>query len=164
VARTFTDRRRRSGPPEPSPEGTSSRFGQLLRSARMDRGMTLQEVSSKSEISVTYLSDLERGKLTNPTLETLRRVASALRVSLNELLELERSSTTERSYPDALEELRSLPQFQRTLEEQASRFRVSPAELEDEWFKLLAGIRIQNRRPRTVSDFYFLFDAIARTL
>ena len=143
--------------------GTSSRFGQLLRQARNDREITLQELSSKSDVSITYLSDLERGKLTNPTLEIVRRVAAALGVSLNDLLELNEGISAP-AYPAALQDLSKLPQFQQALIEQSVRFRVPESDLEGEWLRVLARIRIQNRRPRTPLDYYFLFDAIARTL
>lgn len=143
-------------------EATPSRFGQLLRLARLDQGKTLNDVSLKSDISVTYLSDLERGVLVNPTLDTLRRVAKALDVSLNELLELEPSQS--RTYPQPLREFSELPQLNQALEDQSTRFKVSKEELLDEWLSLLAGIRLQGRRPRTAMDYFFLFDAMSRTM
>ncbi len=148
---------------ESKPDTTTSHFGQHLRQARLDRNMTLNDLSSKSETSVTYLSDLERGTLSNPTLDTLRRVAKALDVSLNELLELEPDSGV-RSYPSALEEFRTLPQFVRAVEEQAGRMRMSPDELADAWLRMLSSIKLQGKRPKSAMDYYFLFDAISRTL
>jgi transcriptional regulator with XRE-family HTH domain len=138
-------------------------FGQRLRRARTDRGLTLRDISERSGISITYLSDLERGVLVNPTLDTLKKVAEALDVSLNELLGIEQEESTP-SYPKALEEFLRDQHFRQALTEQAKRERVAPGELEDEWRRAMAGIRIRGRIPRQPSDYLFIFEAIRRAL
>ena len=45
-----------------------------LRELRSERGLRLKDVAEVADISVPYLSDLERGR-TNPSLETLQTLA-----------------------------------------------------------------------------------------
>lgn len=130
----------------------------------MDQGLTLRDVSSSSDISIAYLSDLERGVLVNPTLETLRAVAKALGVSLNGLLGVEEEEEPRASYPKALEEFRYLTPFREVVAEQAKRSSRDSQELEDEWLEALAGIQVGGQRPRSPSDYLFIFEAIRRAV
>jgi transcriptional regulator with XRE-family HTH domain len=60
-------------------------IGPRLRALRRDRGMTLQELSAATAISVSGLSRLESGKR-RPTLELLIPLARAHRVALDQLI------------------------------------------------------------------------------
>jgi transcriptional regulator with XRE-family HTH domain len=55
-----------------------------LRTSRMGPKMTQEELAEKSEISVSFLSMIERGERA-PHLETLPKVAQALQVPITEL-------------------------------------------------------------------------------
>src|SRR5205807_7368526 len=103
-----------------APLEAATDFGTRLRRARSDRGKTLRDVSLASGISIAYLSDLERGVLVNPTLDTLRAVGKALGVSLNELLGVEEETSAPSSYRPPLEEFRQYPHFRAALEEDAN--------------------------------------------
>lgn len=54
--------------------------GRLIRSFRKKRNLSLQELARQAELSVSYLSEIERGKK-QPTLETIEKLAMALNVS-----------------------------------------------------------------------------------
>ncbi|MDI3481581.1 MAG: hypothetical protein PWQ97_1236 [Tepidanaerobacteraceae bacterium] len=54
--------------------------GRLIRSLRKKRNMSLQELARRSDLSVSYLSEIERGKK-EPALETIEKLAAALNVS-----------------------------------------------------------------------------------
>jgi transcriptional regulator with XRE-family HTH domain len=56
-----------------------------LREIRRQHGVTLLQVADATKLSVSYLSDLERGR-TNPSLETLERLAAFYKVSMVDLL------------------------------------------------------------------------------
>ena len=56
-----------------------------VRVWREHRGLTAAELAAKSEISAAYLSELETGKKTG-TVETLRKIAIALNLSLDDLV------------------------------------------------------------------------------
>jgi|1186.fasta_scaffold525502_2 transcriptional regulator with XRE-family HTH domain len=61
------------------------RLGSRLRERRLALGHTLADVASEAEISVSYLSAVEKG--TNmPSLPVLGRLVHALRLTLHELL------------------------------------------------------------------------------
>lgn len=52
-----------------------------LRLMRSVRGLTLADVATGTGLSVSYLSDLERGR-TNPSIETLEKIATFYGVEL----------------------------------------------------------------------------------
>jgi transcriptional regulator with XRE-family HTH domain len=56
-----------------------------LRRLRQDSGSTQEELAYKAGITVTALARIERGN-TNPRWTTVRRIASALKISLAELV------------------------------------------------------------------------------
>jgi XRE family transcriptional regulator, regulator of sulfur utilization len=148
-----------------SPAATiASSFGSRLREARMRQGLTLRDVATASDISIAYLSDLERGNLVNPTLDTLRGVTTALGVSLEQLLGVDGNGELRPAYPKALEEFRALTPFREIVASDAVQAKRDPEEVEEEWLDLLAGIRLGNRAPRNASDYLFIFEAIRRAL
>lgn len=63
-------------------------LGQQVRQLRLDRGLTLEDVATRSGCSLGSLSQIERG-LGNPSFGTLVRISHALRVSVGRLVELE---------------------------------------------------------------------------
>ena len=56
-------------------------LGLRIQSIRQKQNLTLKEVADKANITSSMLSQLERGKA-NPSVETLRKEASALEVPL----------------------------------------------------------------------------------
>jgi transcriptional regulator with XRE-family HTH domain len=60
-------------------------IGAEVRSARKKRGMTLQQLSEQTGLSIGYLSMLERGR-SNPSLASLLRIAGALNLPMSALM------------------------------------------------------------------------------
>lgn len=60
----------------------AKRFAVTMRKVREEKGMTLSQLSEKTGISATALWQLESGDLV-PRIETVRRVANGLDVSIN---------------------------------------------------------------------------------
>lgn len=60
-------------------------IGKKVRKLRNSRGLTQHDLANKSNISRSYLSDVEGGRY-NPSIETLKDIANALGVQLIELL------------------------------------------------------------------------------
>ncbi len=60
-------------------------LGALLRAQRVSASMSLRELSTLTNVSNAYLSELERG-LHEPSLRVLRAIASALGTSLGATL------------------------------------------------------------------------------
>lgn len=65
--------------------GVSERLARSVRVQRLARGFSLGELARRSGLSKTSLSNLEAGA-SNPSLETLWRLAGALSLPLGELL------------------------------------------------------------------------------
>jgi transcriptional regulator with XRE-family HTH domain len=60
-------------------------LGDVLRDQRMQRGMTLREVSAEARVSLGYISEIERGQK-EASSELLASLCSALDVPLSEVL------------------------------------------------------------------------------
>jgi transcriptional regulator with XRE-family HTH domain len=64
------------------------KFGQQLRSIRAQRRMTQEQFAETLNISVDFLSLIERG-INAPSFETLERMAKRLRLSVAELFKFQ---------------------------------------------------------------------------
>lgn len=60
-------------------------IGMELRRIRKSRRLTLAQVKGGTKLSISFLSDIERGR-TNPSLETLNRLSRFYELPVNELL------------------------------------------------------------------------------
>ncbi len=49
-----------------------------IREYRMEKGMNLEELAIKAEISAGYLCHLERGTRTNPSVQVMEKIAKVL--------------------------------------------------------------------------------------
>lgn len=71
--------------------------GEVLRRHRLEQGRTLAEVARAANVSVQYLSEVERGRK-EPSSEILASVCDSLRIDLADLLaEVGRDLTTHRA-------------------------------------------------------------------
>jgi transcriptional regulator with XRE-family HTH domain len=60
---------------------TDSKLGFKLKKKRLEKGLSLRELGRRTELTASFLSQVERGK-TNVSLESLRRIADKLSVPL----------------------------------------------------------------------------------
>lgn len=60
-------------------------LGEVLRSRRMQRGMTLRQVSAEAMVSLGYISEIERGQK-EASSELLASLCAALDASLSDVL------------------------------------------------------------------------------
>jgi len=60
--------------------------GAQIRSLREERGYTLQDLARRANLSLSYLSEIERGSK-RPSLKTIDKLAAALNVAKNHLVE-----------------------------------------------------------------------------
>ncbi len=63
----------------------SEKFGRNLKRIRKTKGMTQGDIVRALRVGRGYISNIENGK-TNPTLDTITRIAKAIGVSADELL------------------------------------------------------------------------------
>jgi transcriptional regulator with XRE-family HTH domain len=64
---------------------SADRLGERVRELRRGRGLTLEELAVRSEVSRAMISKVERGEK-NPTLVVAAKVAEGLEITLSELL------------------------------------------------------------------------------
>jgi transcriptional regulator with XRE-family HTH domain len=76
-------------------------LGGKIKELRASLGMTLEELGAKCGSSKGYIFDLEAGKLTRPSAQKLSKIALALRVSAEFLLDNDLVSPTEKHFDDA---------------------------------------------------------------
>jgi transcriptional regulator with XRE-family HTH domain len=67
----------------------SSSFAERLLLARRHSGLDQKELGRRANVSNTYISDLERGRVTNPGIEIIFALAEALGVPVIDLLGIE---------------------------------------------------------------------------
>lgn len=56
-----------------------------IKKKRIEKGYTIQKLAELSNISGGYLCHLENGTRSNPSMETMEKIAKALNISIAEL-------------------------------------------------------------------------------
>jgi len=122
-----------------------------LRELRKERGLRLKDIADKAGISVPFLSDLERGR-TQPSLETLRTIAGAYRLSVHDVLEGVEfyGEQTTGALPQGLAELVADP--------------VMGLQITPDWVRTLSRIELRGKRPRTKDDWLSIYLHLRRML
>lgn len=64
----------------------ANEFGLYIRKLRLDRKMTIRQLELYSDVSNSYLSQLENGKRGIPSPEILKKLSKGLKVDYNELM------------------------------------------------------------------------------
>ena len=64
----------------------SNRIGENIRKLRQQKKMSQDRLSKKADLALNTIVKIETGKNPNPTLETLQKIAKALGVSLDKIL------------------------------------------------------------------------------
>jgi XRE family transcriptional regulator, master regulator for biofilm formation len=61
--------------------------GEGIKSIREKKGITINELAQKAQISKSYISSIERDIQKNPSINVLEKIAAALGISLDILLD-----------------------------------------------------------------------------
>ena len=64
----------------------SNKIGENIRKLRQQKKMSQDRLSKKADLALNTIVKIETGKNPNPTLETLQKIAKALGVSLDKIL------------------------------------------------------------------------------
>jgi transcriptional regulator with XRE-family HTH domain len=88
-------------------------FGERLRRFRRERKLTQMQLAAKIGTDASYVARLETGKIGNPGLESLRRIARVLDLPVSELTGDASSPTGDiesmiRKHPDLDDEAKSM--------------------------------------------------------
>ncbi|MCW5751181.1 MAG: helix-turn-helix transcriptional regulator [Alphaproteobacteria bacterium] len=82
-------RARKAGAAEDAPMVAEPRvlasLGGVIRKARREAGMTLQDLAGRSDLSISFLSQVERNLL-SPSVSALKRIADVLRIPAGSLM------------------------------------------------------------------------------
>ena len=78
--------------------------GRKLRELRKDYRYTLKDVKEKTGLSISFLSDVERGQ-TKPSLDSLQKLAGCYKVATSDLLEDSHPIPQNPVYPPGFAEL-----------------------------------------------------------
>jgi len=62
-------------------------IGKKIKNKRIELNMSQGDLTKKTGIKREYISKMENNHLSNPTLETLRKIAKAFGISVSKLLE-----------------------------------------------------------------------------
>jgi transcriptional regulator with XRE-family HTH domain len=63
-------------------------LGSRIKKVRLSKNLTQLDIEQRTGIKREYYSKIESGGLSNPTINTLRRLANAMSVSVHELIPL----------------------------------------------------------------------------
>lgn len=116
------------------------KLGEHLRFIRRKRKLTLKDLSQHADLSVPYLSDLERG-VVNPSIETLQKVAKAHNMKVQDLFigVEDMETSTHATYPEGFLAFLQDPEYR--------------DELDEDWKNLLMKIDYRGQRPSSKREW-----------
>ena len=124
-------------------------LGKRIAEIRNEQKKSLRSVAREADISVAYLSNIEKGE-SSPTVDLLQRFADIFRVPLRDLTD----SVEEKTFdiPESL---------QRFIDEYKGKFN----ELDDtDWQRALVSVRLRGKYPKTSDDWLPIFASIRSAL
>ena len=127
------------------------KLGQRLRFIRKENKLTLKDLSQLADLSVPYLSDMERG-VVNPSIDTLQKVAKAYNTTVKKLLinveVLDKLEYT--TYPAGFESFIKDPEY--------------TYEIDNDWKELLMNINFRGKQPSTKREWIEVYLSLRRIL
>ncbi len=119
-------------------------IGARIRGYREDKGWSLAKLAEKSELSKSYISELEspEGQHKRPSADALYRLGSALGVSMSELL------GRPMIVPIVMDPPESLLRYAKT------------NDLPEADLRMLAAIRFRGEPPKSTARWDFIYQAI----
>jgi len=132
----------------------SGELANNLRRTRKLRQMSQPALAGKAGVSKGYIFSLESGDQTNPSLEVLMKIADALTITIADLVGTPvttRAAVANEDLPESLKHF-------------ASKKKRGGEPLSDEDMSMLMAIKHRNKRPDSVTDWEFLFEAIRRSV
>jgi transcriptional regulator with XRE-family HTH domain len=125
-------------------------LGQNIRYLRQGKNLSLADLTVKSGVSKTYISDLENGLGGRPNVQYLYRIAIALDTTIDALINLSLKPSQRRAIPAVNKE--PLPPG---LEEFAKQERLEPQQIE-----MLARLNFRGNRPKDPDAWKLIYDTI----
>ena len=123
-------------------------LGQTIRSLRLGKGWSLAQLGEESSVSNAYLSDLENGSAGKPNIQYVYAVATALGVTLDDLL----GDSKPKVHRREKRSVKELPAGLLELQQELS--------LTQEDVEMLAYVNFRGHRPRDKEGWRFLLEAL----
>lgn len=120
------------------------KLGERLRLIRKEHSLTLKDLNERANLSVPYLSGLERGTV-NPSIETLHKIANAYQMTVRDLFTgvEEVGESRQGNYPEGFSEFLDDPEY--------------ADELDADWKDLLLRIDFRGKRPSSKREWVELY-------
>lgn len=125
-----------------------TKLGQRIRALRLGRGWSLAALAERSGVSKAYISDLENGTAGKPNIQYVYSVATALGVTIDELLQDESECEVRKPVRRKVDLPAGLLELQQELD------------LSDEDVGVLAQVNFRGHRPRDKEGWRFLLEAL----
>jgi transcriptional regulator with XRE-family HTH domain len=127
------------------------KLGERLRLIRKENQMTLKDLSQRADLSVPFLSDMERG-VVSPSLETLQKIAGAYDMTFKDLFNdvegLGESAPV--NYPEGFSDFVKDSEYK--------------DELNEDWQELLMRINFRGKQPSSKREWVELYLHLRRIL
>ncbi|MBC7286834.1 MAG: helix-turn-helix transcriptional regulator [Armatimonadetes bacterium] len=122
-------------------------LGRRLKAVREGLGLSQREAAAAAGMTPQQLLDLESGRIRNPSIRTLARIAKAYGIGVDELIGHGRAFTR-RELPKGLQELLDDPEW--------------GPKLTQDWVETLVRLRHKGRTLRTKEEFVEAFLSLRR--
>ncbi len=129
-----------------------SNLGERIRDRRLKRNLTMTELAEAAGVSLSYLSQLERGDKETPSADILFRIATALGTTMAHL------AKGEETFSAAPQEIGEIPASLREFWKEHQ----GPLGLVEEDLRMLASIRYRGKQPTTSLDWLTIYNTIRR--
>jgi len=123
-------------------------LGTRIRRIREEKDMTLSQLEDASGVTKGYLSQLENGKASNPSVEHMRKIAQGLEVNIVELL------------GEEVEEEKPAAKLPKGLKEFAAEAKKRGIKLTENDIHMLSAIEYRGKKPRSAEQYMTLFEII----
>ena len=122
-----------------------------VRELRKKQNLTLKDLAGYTNLSVSYLSDIERGR-TTPSLSTLESLSRVFNLSVADFLSGVdfAGEQTDAGLPSGLSDLLNDEEY--------------ASEIDESWVSLLKRIELRGKRPQTKREWLELYLSLRRIL
>jgi transcriptional regulator with XRE-family HTH domain len=67
-------------------KSSGNKLAQIVKKLREEKGLSQERLARLADVSNNTIVNIEAGKQNNPTIETLKRIAKALEISVDNLI------------------------------------------------------------------------------
>ncbi len=116
-----------------------------LKELRLERGLSVKELAKEAGVSPPYIWQIEGGRRQNPGAEKLQKLATALRVTIAELID-----SAQGIGPEALKD--APPQLTAFVRSRGKKVGVQKEDVE-----MLKRVHYRGKRPKSPEDYELVF-------